>query len=263
MNAFRLWMALAAAAIAPAAARANLGPAAAALRHSATAAVVLVGDTGEVAARRGAKHASHPRKSPHRSAPRHRTVVKHTAKPRTVHRTAVRHTTRAFRPRTTTVNRSTTVFASRGYARRGHSRTSRYSVRHSYTAGRYAHRSSRYSRRHVRRRTQSTQSVVQGIVDSTSGAAGNGAVQVKLVPASTNRFQYGVAVNAPNNAKIRNYSVNNNTRYMQVTNARGGMKASSFKQLAPGQPVLIMAPRGNNAAAGNLFAQAIEIFPLK
>ncbi|HEY2910920.1 MAG TPA: hypothetical protein VGI99_11780, partial [Gemmataceae bacterium] len=112
-------------------------------------------------------------------------------------------------------------------------------------------------------RTQSTQSVVQGIVDSTSGAAGNGAVQVKLVPASTNRFQYGVAVNAPNKAKVRNYSVNNNTRYMQVTNARGGMRTSSFKQLAPGQPVLIMAPRGANNAAGNLFAQAIEIFPLK
>ncbi|HEY2909593.1 MAG TPA: hypothetical protein VGI99_05070, partial [Gemmataceae bacterium] len=147
MNAFRLSMVLAAAAIVPAAARANLGHAMPMLRHSATAAVALASDATPVAAKRGAKHAAHPRKSPHRSAPRHRTVVKHAAKPRTVHRPAVHHTTRAFRPRTTTVNRTTavnrtaTIYANRGYARRGHSRHAhRYSSRHSYTVGRYAHR---------------------------------------------------------------------------------------------------------------------------
>src|SRR6185312_662310 len=153
MNAFRLSMVLAAAAIVPAAAQANLGHALPALNHATDAAVALAGDATPVAAKRGgAKHASHPRKSPHRSAPRHRATVKHTAKPRTVHHTAVRHTTRAFRPRTTTVNRTTTInknttiYGNRSYARRGFSRYSRgYSVRHSYTVGRYAHRSSRYS----------------------------------------------------------------------------------------------------------------------
>lgn len=273
MNAIRFSLILAAASLIPAAARANVVPALAPVVRHAAAELSTAPSGLEHAAKRAARRpAAHPRKSPHHSAPRRHAAVHHAAKPRpTVRKPAVHHaTTRAFRPhpaavnrtRNTTVNRNTTILSNRRYARRGSAHRSYYSTRHSYTVGRYSHRSSRYSRRHVRRRNTGNQAIVQGIVDGTTGAAANGAVQVKLVPASTGRFRYGVAVNAPNNAKVRNYQVNNQTRYSLVTNARGGMRSSSFKQLAPGQPVLIMAPRGNNNG-GNLFAQTIEMFPLK
>jgi hypothetical protein len=44
---------------------------------------------------------------------------------------------------------------------------------------------------------------------------------------------------------------------MKVMSAQGATKASTFKDVAPGEAVVILTPRGNTNA------QTVEIFPLK
>ena len=103
-----------------------------------------------------------------------------------------------------------------------------------------------------------SQTIVRGVVDSIIGTAVNGSVQIKVVNGNANRFQFGIAVNAPQNARLQVYQVNNTTRYLMVTAATGRTRASSFKELQAGEPVMILVPQ-----RGNLLAQAVEIFPAK
>lgn len=220
-----------------------------------------------------------PRKSPHVSAPRHHPPAKvaHTAKP--VHHTAkpiVHHTvtppTRAFRASNTTVVRNTTInpviirspvahSSSRMYYRHGSRQSSYFNHRayyHTRTSGMRSLRMSHYSRRNVNQ--QSATTVVKGVVDSTVAPAATGTVSVKVLPASTSRFQYGMAaITVPKNAAIRAYKVNTQTQYTTATDAKGGFKATGFKDLVVGEPVLIVTPRAGNT----LLAQSIERFPAK
>ena len=89
---------------------------------------------------------------------------------------------------------------------------------------------------------------------------------MKVMRKSASRFRNrngagagaGVAAGnaASNNTNVHTYQVNNQTRYAHVTSARGGMRTSSFKELEPGKPVMILTPK-----AGNHHAVAIEIWP--
>jgi hypothetical protein len=214
---------------------------------------------GKAAVHTAVRHAIHhapahrapPRRSVHRSTPRR--AATHHAPP--VRRTVViRPTTRNFRSSVvarTTVNR----YSSRGYHRRSSYHRAYGGARHSYSSGRYRWRSSRYSRRHVNR--NNSQTIVRGVLNNTIGMAANGSIQVKVVNGNANRFQFGVVVTAPQSAPLRTYQVNNATRYTMITAANGKMRASSFKELQAGEPVMILVPQRG------LLAQAVEIFPAK
>jgi len=98
---------------------------------------------------------------------------------------------------------------------------------------------------------------VQGIVTSTSGQANNGTVQVKVVSSGGGRFRYAQRGVNRKKAQLRNFLVNNGTRY-QIVSSQGRHRNGSFKSLQPGEPVLILA--GNRNGASNL-AQVIDMFP--
>lgn len=206
----------------------------------------------------GAKHHSAPlRKSPHHSTPHHPSAPKHIVATPSKPKAIVHHQTRTYRQSqpTTVINRTTNnYYITRNYNRPYRANRAYYHSSHSYYAGKYNWRSSRYSRRHHHHHRH----IVRGIVETTSGTPATGNVKIKLLPPSTTRFRYGMAVRIPKNAPLRNYQVNNQTRYVQVTNARGGQKAGAFKDLVQGEPVMILTPR-----TGNTLAQAIEIFPKK
>lgn len=211
-------------------------------------------------------HHTAPRHSIHRSTPHRvsRPAPKPhvAAKPKTVRAPVVTR-----RPVTRNVNKSVVVnknmtinrFSVNSFARpRSSYRHRHYPTRYNTFISRTSFRSSRFSRRHIHRRNNNLANVVRGVVSNTSGAAANGSIQIKVVKNNTNRFQYGVAVTAPNNAPTKDIPVANATRYIKVTSAQGGMKNVGFKDVAPGEAVVIVMPKVANQAA-NL----VEIFPLK
>jgi hypothetical protein len=151
----------------------------------------------------------------------------------------------------TVVNRFSTGVRHRRHFGRGTVLISRQT----YVVGQFRARHSRYSRRHARR--SNTVNIVKGIVDNTNGNAGNGTIQVKTV-SNSNRFQYGVEATAPKNAPSKTFNVNNGTRYVMVTAANGATRNSAFKDVAPGQAVVMLLPRN-----GNQLASTVEIFPPK
>jgi len=85
---------------------------------------------------------------------------------------------------------------------------------------------------------------------------------VKVLRKSASRFRNpnaagaGAGAAAGKNTTVHTYHVSNQTRFAHVTNTRGGLRASSFKELEPGKPVMIFTPK-----AGNHHAVAIEIWP--
>jgi|SRR5579883_140428 len=225
--------------------------------HHATAHHAAVVHHAAPAHQAGAKHHSAPpRKSPHHSTPHHPSAPKHKVATPSKPKAIVHHQTRTYRQNhsTTVINRTNNYYITRIYNRPHRTNRAYYHSRHSYYVGKYNWRSSRYSRRHHHHHRH----IVRGIVEATSGTPATGNVKVKVVPPSTTRFRYGMALRIPKNAPLQNYQVNNQTRYVQVTNARGGQKAGAFKDLVQGEPVLILTPK-----TGNTLAQAIEIFPMK
>ena len=208
-------------------------------------------------------HSSHPRTSPSHSTPHHQSTPKvskpsTSTKPTTTSSTKPTTTSGAGNgnsTRTTNTKNSTTT---RNYSSR--ITTQNFFGSGSSYSGGYSYRSSRYSRHHHRH------NIVRGIVSNKTGTGASGSVQVKVMRKSASRFRNrngagagaGIAAgnNTGNNTNVHTYQVNNQTRYAHVTNARGGMRASSFKELEPGKPVMILTPK-----AGNHHAVAIEIWP--
>jgi hypothetical protein len=228
------------------------------------------------------KHHSAPKKSPHHSTPHHHPKAKttpHKTAPSVVkiHPATHHHPSRSHRHlqshtattlKVTDINKYSYMFYPTrsyshyhnggyhgGYGSGGWGGYGRYYTnRYSYSRGSRSWWSSRYSHRHH----SNSRHVVRGVVNTTLGTAATGAVEVKVLPARTNRFHYGMTLNVPRNARLKTYQVNNLTSYARVMNANGLLKPSTFKDLAPGEPVLIVTPR-----TGNNLAQTIEIFPVK
>ena len=213
-------------------------------------------------------HASQPHKSPSHSTPHHASTPKVTpqvSKPATT----TKPTTTTNKPTTTTVagkgssttNNSTKITSTtRNYYPRSTTQNT-FGSGLSYSTG-HSYRSSRYSHHHHH------QNIVRGIVTTKTGTGANGSVQVKVLRKSASRFRNpngaaagagavaGAGVAGGNSTSVHTYHVSNQTRYAHAINARGGMRASSFKELEPGKPVMILTPK-----AGNHHAVAIEIWP--
>ncbi len=212
-------------------------------------------------------HSSHPRTSPTHSAPHHKSTPKvsstakvapKVSKPATS--TKPTTTTVAGKGNSTTTNSTKITSTTRNYAPRSTTQSFLGSGLSSSTG--HSYRSSRYSRHHHH------QNIVRGIVSHKTGTGTSGSVQVKLIPKSASRFRArngagagvaagaGAGVVASKSTSVHTYQVSNQTRYAHVTNARGGLRTSSFNELEPGKPVMILTPK-----AGNHHAVAIEIWP--
>ena len=63
---------------------------------------------------------------------------------------------------------------------------------------------------------------------------------MKVLPRAASRFQYGAAVTVPKNAPVKTYNVNGNIRDANVVDARGATRATLFKDVQPGKPVLLL-----------------------
>ena len=217
-------------------------------------------------------HASQPHKSPSHSTPHHASTPKVTpqvSKPATSTKpttTKPTTTTVAGKGSSTTNNSTKITSTTRNYYPRSTTQNA-FGSGFSYSTG-HSYRSSRYSQR------RHHQNIVRGIVTTKTGTGANGSVQVKVLRKSASRFRNpngaaagagavagaggvaGAGVAGGNSTSVHTYQVSNQTRYAHAINARGGMRASSFKELEPGKPVMILTPK-----AGNHHAVAIEIWP--